>query len=312
MDVLLQSLINIGAVTFCNGTKRFYNLYSKSDADSNFETEVMGKSMSLQRQLFYTADSVREGRAVGLTKVLGNYESLYEARADIPELAQAWDPWMDLRSTHLAERLSFIYKTPSVVARSGSNSKSFNGRVLDWCGNDGKNAIRLAKSDPTMQLTVLDLPAQVAKAAAYIEEAGLSNQIDTKGVDLLDGDPTFEHKYDAVLMIHMLSEWPNKDVARFLKIVKSILKPGGFVVLFDLYNHHPVGDFTGYRPDPLNPIGWFPIYMLTSASHTSYPKTQDELAGMLKEAGYPTVTSFGKKDTPHFSLVASMPQTDSK
>ena len=43
-----------------------------------------------QRQFYYIAESVREGRAVGLTNVLGDYESLYEARAHIPEIAQYW------------------------------------------------------------------------------------------------------------------------------------------------------------------------------------------------------------------------------
>lgn len=308
MDVLLQALINLGAITYNKTSKRFYNEYTRTAANAKFETEVMGKSFAMQRQLFYTAESVREGRAVGLSNVFGNYESIYEARADIPELAQAWDPWMDLRSTKLAERFSFIYKLPSVVARGGSDSKLFNGRVLDWCGNDGKNAIRLARSDPTMRLTVLDLPAQVTKAAAAIKEAGLSSQIDTKGVDLLDGDPTFEHRYDAVFMIHMLSEWPKKDVARFFKIIKSILNPGGVVVLFSLYKHHPVGDFTDVHPDALSEKGWFPLYMLTSASHTSFPKTHDQLGGMLTEAGFVDVARYADADNESVSLVAATPK----
>jgi len=313
MDVLLEAMLNLGTVSYNKDTKRFHNEYLKDSSsndgdDAEWKTQALMESVAMQRQLYYLADSVREGRAVGLTEVLGDYESIYEARADLPDVARDWDPWMDSHNGDIAQRMAFIYQLPSVVARIGENSTSFKGHVLDWCGNDGKNAIKLAKNDPTMRLTVLDLPAQVAKAAHNIEAASLQDQIDTKGVDLLVHEKiVFEHRYDAVFMIHMIREWTDADLTRFVETAHSNLNPGGVLVIFPFALERHLGDFDHYTPN-LAVNSFHSLYMLASAAHTSYPKFVQETKTMLGAVGFVNATfHFGAFPEPTSFMTAVRP-----
>lgn len=284
IDALLDVMVPLGAVKYDNITEKFYNEYKRiTPFDDAFKVDALGWSVSTQRQFYYLADSIREGRAVGLTKVLGDYESLYEARAEIPEVAKDWDPWMDAFNSLLVQEIQFVYEMPTVVLRIGEGSKNFNGRMLDWCGNDGTNAIRLAKMDPTMQLTVLDLPSQVAKAAELAAAAGLQEQIDTMGVDLFDDNITFEHSYDAVLMNHMNHEWSKENLARFFGMIYPILNPGGLIIVQN-DRKHPVG--SGYESDRPVQSTIYPLYFVSSAAHDMYPKTNDDLISMVRDVGF--------------------------
>lgn len=284
MDALLDVMLAARAVTYDDKTLRFYNELDKSGSwGKKWREDLLGWSVSMQRQMFYIPDSVRQGRAVGLTEVLGDYESLYEARSDLPEVAKDWDPWMSNHHEDISKQMSFIYQMPTVEARIGKHSKRFDGTVLDWCGNTGSNSIQLAKMDPTMKLTVLDLPTQVAKAEIAIKAEGLQDQIDTMGVDLYDANLTFDHKYDAVLMISMLREWSWADTAYFFKIIHSLLNSGG-VITMNMLSPHAVGkNYT-------NEIGFegsiYSVYFLASASHDQIPKAIDDLTRMLLDVGF--------------------------
>jgi hypothetical protein len=292
MDALLEAMVGIDAIKYHEDTKLFTNEYSKYTSDENkgfsvfsqsFKDYALGWSVSTQRQFFYIKDSVREGRAVGLTEVLGDYPSIYEARSEIPEVAEDWDKWMSLHDGNISSHLSFIYELPSVGKRIGKGSTNFNGHVLDWCGNTGVNSIDLALSDPTMKLTVLDLPSQVAKAQESIELNGMQGQIDTLGVDLLSPDLSFEDTYDAVLMIHTIREWSEEKLAFFFKIVHSILNVGGFVTM-NMVSPHELGD--GYQKELSLYSSMYSLYFLTSAANEQYPKTAKKLDGMLVSAGF--------------------------
>merc|ERR1719401_2377987 len=105
-------------------------------------------------------------------------------------------------------------------------------------------------------------------------------------------------------MIHMIREWPNRDVTRFFNIIYSILNPGGVVVVFPLHEARSLGDFSHYDPMALM-SGYQSLYMLTSASHTSYPKQGDEIARMLADVGFADATS-NTTSNDHF-VAAAMP-----
>jgi len=310
MDALLEAMVGIGAVIYHEDTKLFSNEYSKYMGDENggivfdpmFKDYILGWDVAAQRQFHYIKDSVRDGRAVGLTEVLGDYDSIYEARSEDPELAKDWDTWMSLHDGDIVSALSFIYELPSVVKRIGVGSTRFNGRVLDWCGNTGANSIDLAVSDPTMKLTVLDLPSQVVKAQKNIDLNGLQAQIDTMGADLFDPDIKFDRTYDAVFMIHTIREWSDEKVADFLEIIYSILKPGGFVTM-DMVAPHELGE--GYKPREASLFSSkYSLYFLASAAEEQYPKTSEKLEGMLKGVGFSEVMTIPDvKDIPWVTAV---------
>merc|ERR1711998_263606 len=171
-------------------------------------------------------ESVREGQAVGMSSVFGQgTPSLYHARATHPEIARWWDPWMDSfnDASAIRQRLSRLCH----FKRQEPQTKGLcqlSGRVLEWCGNDGKNAIRLAQLDETLNITLIDLPQQVAKANQRIAEAGLQERITTLGVDLMDTAFRLNEEYDGVTMIHTIREWSHASLRRFFGLIHIALK----------------------------------------------------------------------------------------
>jgi len=263
-------------------------------------TWFLGYSVSTQRQFYFTAESVRLGRAEGLTKVLGDYPSLYEARAHIPEVAKYWDPFMQLFDdpTKYEDVQKILYyalpalrgklmrKEMSTLMASQSEHR-FNGRVLDWCGNTGGNAIELASRDPTLNITVLDLPAQCEKAQTNIQNASLEAQIDTLPQDLLDASFRIDRKFDAVMMVHTIREWSPEHLQHFFHLIYDALNPGG-VVFMDMVCDRKIGG--GYETidsakNNTNP-GKNAMYFLVGASNEQYQHTDDELGPMLVKAGF--------------------------
>ena len=61
--------------------------------------------------------------------------------------------------------------------------------LYDLGGNTGKWAIACARRDPALQVTILDLPEQLALARCNIEEAGLATRVHGHPVDLLQAGP---------------------------------------------------------------------------------------------------------------------------
>merc|ERR1712046_460105 len=121
--------------------------------------------------------SARKGQALGL-RALGEYTSLYEARADDPEFAKYWDPWMEQQNTAALEKLE------SLVTYSKAQATTFS--LLDWCGNTGYNSFKALDHFPALHATVLDLPAQCGKAKALAELHGFSSRLDTLPCNLND------------------------------------------------------------------------------------------------------------------------------
>ena len=152
----------------------------------------------VQRQFYYIDEAVQQGTAVGLAKVLGDYPSLYEARSALPEVAKYWDPWMQqqdedprkfsgvlhqaapllLHDGYMTVTWSYMelhgvtwwshtdVRHQAARLRSASGATTMPARVLDWCGNTGGNALIMAQMNRALNITVLDLPTQCAKADA--------------------------------------------------------------------------------------------------------------------------------------------------
>jgi len=245
-------------------------------------TWVLGDSVARQRQFYYLAESVQAGRAVGLTAVLGDFDSLYEARAAIPEVAKYWDPWMQLHNINLETKVA-----PMFTLLQSSDRID----VLDWCGNTGGNAIRIARAYVNAHITVLDLPAQCAKADVAIAAAGLQTRIQTLPRDLLELPLSLGSSlYDAVYMIHTIREWSYESLARFFRAVFVALRSGG-VVLIDMLSGHQHGH---YEPNIFLPG---PAYFLASASHEQHDKYYGDVMNILVTAGF-------RQDAFHFSTNA--------
>jgi len=230
----------------------------------------LGWSVATQRQFYYMAESVAAGRAIGLTSTFGEFDSLYTARAAMPEIAKYWDPWMQRINTDFEVTVAPLFKLDIAASYE----------VLDWCGNTGGNAIRIATAYANAHVTMLDLPEQCAKADVAISKAGLQDRVQTLPYNLLSPGLDLGHEvYHAVYMIHTIREWSYDHLARFFKAIYSALKPNG-AVLMDMLTGHQYGVYTDSSADAA------PAYFLTSAAHEQTEKFHGDVIDILTKAGF--------------------------
>lgn len=106
-------------------------------------------------------------------------------------------------------------------------------KLLDVGGGPGTYSMLLARKYPTLQATVLDLPATVAIAQQLITQNGLSDRVGT-----LAGDATFgdygEDRYDAVLFSGVLHQMSPVTITRMLEGAHRALTPGGHIFISDI------------------------------------------------------------------------------
>jgi 3-hydroxy-5-methyl-1-naphthoate 3-O-methyltransferase len=147
--------------------------------------------------------------------------------------------------------------------------------LLDIGGGSGAYSIAFAKADPCLLAEILDLPAVLPIAQAYIEEAGLSDRVKTRAGDLRKD--RFGEGYDMVFLsaiCHMLSPQENKDL--FLRAHDALVRGGRIAVQ----------DFL-LEPDKTAPPAGaiFALNMLVgTAEGSSY--SQEEYSCWLQEAGF--------------------------
>ncbi|MEO3975604.1 methyltransferase [Streptomyces sp. CAU 1734] len=165
-------------------------------------------------------ESLRTNTNVGLARFTGEGDDLYHRLAADPKMEELF-----YRCMRSWSRLS----NPILVAKADLTGTR---RVLDVGGGDGVNAISLAKANPGVEFTVLDLPGAVAIAERKIAEEGLSDRISVQACDIFD-DP-YPGGHDAVLLANQLVIWSPEQNLGLLRKAHTALEPGGKVMIFNV------------------------------------------------------------------------------
>jgi len=105
-------------------------------------------------------------------------------------------------------------------------------RLLDIGGGPGAYSTLIAKANPGLHATVLDLPGVVRVAAELIEDAGMSQQ-----VDCLPGDyhaTPFPAGNDAVIIFGVLHQESPDSIRDIFKRAAAALNPDGRIYILDM------------------------------------------------------------------------------
>ena len=165
-------------------------------------------------------ESLRQNKNVGLRQFQGQGLDLYNRLHEDPGLDKIFynfmGSWSKLVNPLLFENVDF---------------SNFHN-VVDVGGGDATNSIALAKAFPNVHITLLDIPASCQIAQKNIDEHQLSDRIDVFGANIFDDE--FPQDQDCFLFIHVLVIWSLDKNASLLRRAYEALKPGGYVVIFNM------------------------------------------------------------------------------
>lgn len=163
-------------------------------------------------------ESLRRNTNVGLRRLEGNGTDLYHRLAANPDLQTLF-----YRCMRSWSRLS----NPILVEKADLTGVR---RVLDVGGGDGVNSIALAKANPHVEFTVLDLPDVVDIARRKIAEHGLSERISAHEGDIFTDQYPAGH--DCVLFANQLVIWSPEENLTLLGKAWRLLPDCGRVLIF--------------------------------------------------------------------------------
>jgi SAM-dependent methyltransferase len=167
--------------------------------------------------------SLQEGRPAGLQE-LGPWATVYEGLSDLPEPARA--------SWHAFDHFYSDRSFPAVCALLAAAAPT---RLLDIGCNTGRWAQFCLERLPELQVGLVDLPPQLARARARLEGAGLGERVHSHPRDLLAEDVVLPGGYDLIWMSQFLDCFSDEQVVGILRKAAAALPANGRIWIMELF-----------------------------------------------------------------------------
>jgi SAM-dependent methyltransferase len=216
--------------------------------------------------MFHLDEAIREGRPAGL-KVFSEADTIYQCVPELPAQAQqswyAFDHYYSDRAFTEAARIVFVEPV---------------ARLLDVGGNTGRWARRCIATDPEVQVTIADLPGQIARAG--VELSDVAARVGFHPVDLLAPEPELPAGFDVVWMSQFLDCFSEAQIAGILRAARTALAPGGKLFVLEPLVDRQRFEAASYS---LNAIS---LYFTALANGTSRMYRGTTLERLILEAGY--------------------------
>jgi 3-hydroxy-5-methyl-1-naphthoate 3-O-methyltransferase len=165
-------------------------------------------------------------------------------------------------------------------------------KLLDVGGGSAIFSTEIAKSQPSLRATVMEIASVCAEADRYISASGQSSRVRTESVNMFTQPwPT---GYDAHFLSNILHDWSDETCRMLVKKSFDALPSGGRIVL-----HEMLMDDDGCGPLP---AAAFSLLMLLGTRGRQY--SVPELRSFLEAAGFTAVEAFSTGGG-YFSLVVA-------
>jgi ubiquinone/menaquinone biosynthesis C-methylase UbiE len=217
--------------------------------------------------LFHLEESIEKGSPRGL-KVFGNWKTVYEGLAELPEeVKKSWFAF-----DHFYSDSAFPKALPHVF-RNGPKT------LLDIGGNTGRFALRCLAHDPEVKVTIADLPGQLAVAFKNAEDAGVSNHLQGTAVDLLEESSELPSGFDAVWMSQFLVCFSPEEIHNILVKVREAMDENTELYILDTFWDRQAWDIAAYCLINSSP------YFTAVANGNSMMYRSEDFYAFLEKAG---------------------------
>jgi len=172
--------------------------------------------------MFHIDEAIKEGKPAGL-KVFGEqWGTLYQALPHLPKkISDSWYAFDHFYSdSAYPEVLSIIF------------SNKVNS-LVDIGTNVGKFTVLAAKYNADVLITMIDLPDQLQNAINNIEQAGFSDRVASKAMDMLDSQNMFPENKDVYWLSQLLSCFGEDEIVSILSRIKDVMTKESSVYILE-------------------------------------------------------------------------------
>lgn len=174
---------------------------------------------------YHLEESLLNGRPEGL-KHFGNWPTVYEGLSSLPENVQkSWFGFDHFYSdSSFPEALEIIFKR--------NNTRT----LFDVGGNTGKWALQCVDYDKDVNITILDLPQQIAMMQENTRGKEGAERIAGYGINLLDGEASFplvDGGVDAIWMSQFLDCFSMEEIVSILTRAKSAMTANSRIYIME-------------------------------------------------------------------------------
>jgi hypothetical protein len=216
--------------------------------------------------LFHLEKAIDNGIPAGL-KELGDWSTLYDGLAELETKVQK--SWFNF--DHYYSDNSFPEALPIIFENSPKT-------LLDVGGNTGKFSIECCKFNPDVNVTIIDLPAQIDLATRNIEKYSFSERISYLPLNMLRPDKLFPQA-EAIWMSQFLDCFSKTEIVSILKHAVKTMVPETKLFIMETF-----WDNQKYRAASLS-LAATSVYFTAIANGNSKMYGREEFLQLIIESG---------------------------
>jgi len=251
--------------------------------------------------IFHLEAALKEGRPAGL-KTFGDWPTIYEGLTSLPEAARrswfAFDHFYSDGSFEEALRIVFGEERGEISGGAGARRREVR-RLLDVGGNTGRWALQCVGYDKEVEVTVMDLPQQIALMRQQTEGKPGADRIEGFATDLLNRRNAFptDKRYDAIWMSQFLDCFSEDEIQSILERASEIMDAES-----RLYIMETLWDRQRYETAAFC-LTMTSLYFTAMANGNSKMMNTDDLTRVIAEAGLEVETIHDGLGLGHSILV---------
>lgn len=289
---LLEASLSIGTIIVDTDSERF--TLSKTGwfllndpatrANLEFNHDVNYEGM------FFLEDSLKNGRPEGL-RHFGDWPTIYEGLSSLPEhVKKSWFGF------------DHFYSDSSFPAALKVIFNEYHVRSLyDVGGNTGKWALQCVEYNPDVEVTILDLPQQIAMMQKNIAGKPGAERISGQGINLLDPAshfPPHSGGLDAIWMSQFLDCFSMDEIISILCRAKEAMTDDTRIFIMET-----LWDRQRYEPAAFC-LTMTSLYFTALANGNSKMYNTEDLLHCIKAAGLEVETIHDYLGQGHSIVVA--------
>ena len=219
---------------------------------------------------FLLEESLKNGKPEGL-KHFGPWPTVYEGLSSLPEQVQkSWFGFDHFYSdSSFPEALKIIFDEHHVRS------------LYDVGGNTGKWALQCVGYNPEVEVTILDLPQQIAMMEANVKGKPGAERISGYGINLLDEKAMFPKRgeLDAIWMSQFLDCFSMPEIVGILRRAKAAMTAETRIYIMET-----LWDRQRYEPAAFC-LTMTSLYFTAIANGNSKMYNTEDMEACIREAG---------------------------